>query len=157
VDAARAIGGLRLARRRGRRPAWGHYDTGSGTLAPHDPDDPEYQFPDLLRPAGDARLSVGDYARFALLHLRGLRGSPGLLSAATLQTLHTPNGEYALGWGVQRVAGATTSFRVGSAGTFAACVMIQPDRDIAVVILSNAGSDRAINAVQSAAIDVLTR
>jgi CubicO group peptidase (beta-lactamase class C family) len=135
---------------------WGHEDSGHGGLVPHDPDDPAEQFPDLYRPAGDAHLTIGDYARFALLHLRGLRGHPELLTAATFARLHTPNGNYALGWGVQPIAGATTQFHVGSAGTFVAVVMIQPDRDRAVVLLSNAGSDGAIQAVQAAAIELLS-
>ncbi len=136
---------------------WGHLDAGGGTLVPHDPDAPGEEFPDLLRPAGDAHMSIGDYARFARLHLRALRGHPELLSGPTFATLHAPNGSYAMGWGVQPVAGATTSFHVGSAGTFAVCVMLQADRDVAVVVASNAGSDGAITAVQAAAIQVLTR
>jgi len=134
---------------------WGHRDAGLGRLMPHDPDDPAYQFPALLRPAGDAHMSIGDYAKFALLHLRGLRGGPQLLSAPTFLKLHTPNGTYALGWGVQYLAGATTSYHVGSAGTFAVCVMIQPDRDLAVVIATNAGGSNAINAVQGACLQIL--
>ena len=134
---------------------WGHFDAGSGRLVPQDPDDPDGQFPDLLRPAGDAHLSVGDYARFARLHLRALRGHPELLSAATFQRLHTANGSYAMGWGVQPVGGATTWFHAGSAGTFGAIVMIQPGRDIAVVVLTNAGSNEAVLAAQDAAIELL--
>ena len=141
----------------GAAQPWGHEDSGHGTLSPHDPDDPAEQFPDLLRPAGDAHLSVGDYAEFARLHLRGLSGRPELLTAATFQRMHTPNGSYAMGWGVGTIAGATTSYHVGSAGTFAAVVMIQPGRDLAVVILSNAGNDRALEAVQAAAIELLAR
>ena len=136
---------------------WGHYDAGSGTFAPQDPDDPDGQFPDLLRPAGDAHLSVGDYAKFALLHLRAMRGHPELLGTATFQRLHTANGSYAMGWGVQPVGGTTTWFHAGSAGTFGAIVMIQPDRDVAVVVLTNAGSEDAILAAQSAAIELLSR
>jgi CubicO group peptidase (beta-lactamase class C family) len=135
---------------------WGHYNAGGGTLVPQDPDDPDGQFLDLARPAGEAHLSVGDYAKFARLHLRAMRGHPELLAAATFQRLHAANGSYAMGWGVQPVGGATTWFHAGSAGTFAAIVMIQPDRDVAVVILTNAGSEDAILAAQAAAIEVLT-
>jgi hypothetical protein len=102
-------------------------------------------------------MAIGDYARFARVHLRGLRGSPELLSAATLQRLHTPNGGYAMGWGVQTLTGTTTWVHVGSAGTFAVCAMIQPERDVAVVIATNAGSGGAVTAVQAAALEILTR
>jgi len=35
--------------------------------------------------------------------------------------------------------------------------MIQPDHDVAVVVLTNAGSDDAIMAVQAAAMELLAR
>lgn len=135
---------------------WGHQDAGNGALVPSDPDG-SYQFLDVLRACGDAYTSVGEYAEFVRLHLRGLRGQGALLTEATFQRLHTPNGPYALGWGATTIAGSRTSFHVGSAGTFAVAAFIQPDRDLAVVIASNAGSTRAIKAVQDAAIELLKR
>ncbi len=133
---------------------WGHYDVGNGTLAPLDPDDPAEQFPDLLRPAGNGHLSIGDYARFVKLHLRG---DPQLLSAASFQRLHTPNGSYAMGWGVGPLAGAVSSYHVGSSGTFGVVAVIQPERDLAVVVATNAGSEAALNAIQAAAVQLLAR
>ena len=135
---------------------WGHQDAGNGALVPSDPDG-SYQFLDVLRACGDAYTSVGEYAEFVRLHLRGLRGQGALLSEATFQRLHTPNGGYALGWGVTTIAGSRTSFHLGSAGTFAVAAFIQPDRDLAVVVASNAGSTRAITAVQEAALELLKR
>ena len=105
--------------------------------------------------AGNAYLSVGDYARFARLHLRAMRGHPELLTAATFQRLHAVKGSYAMGWEVQPLGGTTTWFHAGSAGTFGAIVMIQPARDAAVVVLTNAGSNEAIFAAQDAAIQLL--
>lgn len=135
---------------------WGHLDAGGGVLAPHDPDAGE-QFPAPWRPTGDAHTSIGDYAAFACLHLRGLRGSARLLSESTFRRLHAPKGAYAMGWGATRVNGADASYHVGSAGTFAVVVMIQPDRDVAVAVATNAGSDDAIDAIQEAAIEALDR
>ena len=136
---------------------WGHMEQGFGNLVPHDPDDPAYQFPVCMRPAGDAWMSVGDYMKFAVLHLRALRGDPQLLSAASFQKLHAANGAYAMGWGVQSnvVSAQPTWFHVGSAGTFAVCVMLQPDRDMAVVAASNAGNQPALYAVQTAPITIM--
>jgi hypothetical protein len=45
----------------------------------------------------------------------------------------------------------------GSAGGVGAIVMIQPDRDLALVVLPNAGSDDAILAAQAAAIELPAR
>ena len=59
--------------------------------------------------------------------------------------------------GVQPIGGHTTWFHAGSAGTFGAIVMIQPDRGTVVVVLANAGSDEAIPAAQDAAIELLSR
>jgi CubicO group peptidase (beta-lactamase class C family) len=134
---------------------WGHYGGGPDGPVPQDPDDPSERFPDLIRPAGDAHLAVGDYARFARLHLRAMRGHPELLSAASFRQLHAANGAYAMGWSVLSVGGATAWVHAGSNATFAAVVMIQPDRDIAVVVLTNAGSADAIQAAQSAASELL--
>jgi CubicO group peptidase (beta-lactamase class C family) len=134
---------------------WGHYGAGPDGLVPQDPDDPGGRFPDLIRPAGEADLAIGDYARFARLHLRALRGHPELLSAASFRRLHAANGTYAMGWNVLPVGGATAWVHAGSNATFAAVAMIQPDRDIAVVVLTNAGSADAIQAAQSAAAELL--
>jgi len=124
---------------------------------PLDPNDPADWFPDLLRPAGNAHLSIGDYAKFAMLHLQGLRGHPQLLSAASYQRLHAPNGAYAMGWLVGPLNRTISSFHAGSSGSFGAVVIIQPERDLAVVVVTNAGSSRAVEAIQKAAIELATR
>ncbi len=134
---------------------WGHYGGGPDGPVPQDPDDPGERFPELLRPAGDAHLAVGDYARFVRLHLRALRGRPELLSAASFRRLHAANGAYAMGWSVLPAGGVTTWLHTGSNASFAAVAMIQPDRDIAVVVLTNGGSADAIQAAQSAASELL--
>jgi len=38
---------------------------------------------------------------------------------------------------------ARTSVHLGSAGTFYALVAVQPERDLAVAVMTNAGGDRA--------------
>jgi CubicO group peptidase (beta-lactamase class C family) len=117
---------------------WGHFADGDGSLRPHDPDD-DYRLGAVLAPAGDVNSAIEPYARFVQAHLRGLRGTSSILSAATFAHLHTPDDEgFALGWGVQEFEGARTSTHSGSAETFYAVVVIQPDRDLAVAVCANA-------------------
>jgi len=132
---------------------WGHW-LEDGLLRPHDPHD-EYQLPSIIAPAGDVSMSIGDYARFVQLHLRGLRGRAELLSAATFRRLHTPTGYYAFGWAVVSVDGVASSSHDGSAGTFYVLVVIQPSRDLAVAVVTNAGHDEAAMAVSEAALALL--
>jgi CubicO group peptidase (beta-lactamase class C family) len=117
---------------------WGHFADDDGGLRPHDPDD-GYRLGAVLAPAGDANAAIESYARFVQLHLRGLRGAGSLLTADTFAHLHTPDDEgFALGWGVQEFEGARTSTHSGSADTFYAVVVVQPERDLAVAACANA-------------------
>jgi CubicO group peptidase (beta-lactamase class C family) len=137
---------------------WGHDEVGS-TFVPHPPDlatDP-LRMPAAIAPAGDLSLSVRDYARFVQLHLRGLRGRPELLSAASFTRLHTPTGNYAMGWGEIELDGERTATHDGSTGTFWATVWMQPGRDLAVAVLVNAGGSRAAAAATDAAVALLRR
>ena len=126
---------------------WGHHETRGGTK-PVDPRDADERLPPIIWPAGSVELSLEDYARFLQIHLRGLQGrDTPLLEAATIKHLHTspvtPPDKYGLGWGLQDFDGAPTSVHVGSAGTFYAITIIQPTRDLGVVVFANAGGDRA--------------
>ncbi len=58
--------------------------------------------PPALNPAGRAHMSAGDLMRFLDVHRRGAaREDTGYLSADSFARLHAPEGDYALGWGVQ--------------------------------------------------------
>ena len=119
---------------------WGHRER-QAEFVPHSPDD-DYQLDPFIAPAGDIHVNILDLARFAHLHLTGLRGKPTLLQAATFEKLHQPHGEYALGWYVQEIRGLPASTHSGSAETFYAGVIVYPGKDIAVVIAVNAAGDR---------------
>jgi CubicO group peptidase (beta-lactamase class C family) len=133
---------------------WGHERVAARWL-PNDPDAVANQFPAALTPAGNLSLSVSDYARFIQSQLRGLRDRGGTLAPSTYRYLHTPQGEFALGWLVKDIAGVRTSAHDGSAGTFYAIAAIQPDRDRAVIVLINAYSDAAANAANQLALKLL--
>jgi CubicO group peptidase (beta-lactamase class C family) len=116
---------------------WGHKFT-DGKLVPSDPAAPA---PALFEGAGGISMSIADYSVFLQAHLRGLRGQDGFLKAATVRDLHTPDGRYALGWGIQDFAGARSSLHAGGNGEYYALVAIQPSRDLAVALLTNDGRD----------------
>ncbi len=141
-----------------RRQPVGHWNLGAGLV----PGDPTYGAPTIIGPASDLNMSVNEFARFAQMHLRGLRGLPTLLSATTMTKMHTPIppegdlGPYALGWEVFDFNGVTTSAHDGTVEQFYAIVAVQPSRDLAVVVFANAGGYEGGNAVGSSVGRLLT-
>lgn len=127
----------------GAKQPWGHLSNADGTFMPLDPDIAENKLPKYFAPAGDLSMSMGDYAKFVQMHLRGLRGQQTLLRAETIQRMHTPpaNSDYALGWAVETRNGVKTSFYVGSLEPFLADVWVQPSRNRAVAVVTNTGTD----------------
>jgi CubicO group peptidase (beta-lactamase class C family) len=138
---------------------WGHEEE-EGESQPQDPDG-MYQLPAFLAPAGDVHMSVEDLARYAQAHLRGLQGRDTRLRLETFRKLHTgmsartdhPSFEgaaYALGWNVRPAGaapGAGVSDHTGGAGTFIAAVRIDPQQNLATVVMTNAGGASAARAV----------
>jgi CubicO group peptidase (beta-lactamase class C family) len=75
---------------------WGHDRDGRPVAG----NGPTVDNPPVLSPAGRVHCTIQDWARFIADQLRGARGEPALLQAASYQKLHTPplGGDYALGW-----------------------------------------------------------
>lgn len=125
--------------------------------------DPDYQLGPALAPAGDISLSILDYGRYLQAHLRGLRGRQDLLRPETYRFLHKPVGAnqegtgYALGWGVRDLDGVPTHGHSGSAGTFYIRLALQPTRDLAVAVVTNAGDEDAGEAVREAIRELMGR
>ena len=100
--------------------------------------------PPLIAPAGAVRLSMADWARFAIDQMAGEKGRGALLPAAAYRALHTPQGETsaALGWGVRETWPATSPVRLlmhaGSNGHWNALIALAPDLDGGVLIAANA-------------------
>ena len=125
--------------------------------------------PPMLGPAGTAHVWVLDFARWAGWNAgRGRRG-PALLQPETLATLHavrvrapprpdappgTPDaGGYGLGWGVVAFPWSDRPLLAhnGSNGMNLAKILVDTDRDLGVVILTNIGgkaAEEAATAVQ---------
>lgn len=110
--------------------------------------------PPSLGPAGTVHCSMADWGKFLFVHLAGARGEPTLLSAASIERLHTPpeNGDYAGGWGVgeRPWAGGLVLTHSGTNTTFFATTWLAPVRNTTMVVVTNIGGDDAAAAVNEA-------
>jgi CubicO group peptidase (beta-lactamase class C family) len=128
---------------------WGHVQDGSGALVAVPPS--FGSVPEVIAPAGDLSFSIRDYARFVQLHLRAMLGRPQVLADSTFDVLHEPVGEYAMGWAPVSLGGRAMLMHDGSAGTFYAFVLLDPARQRAYALFTNA----AATGVDSAFTEVL--
>jgi CubicO group peptidase (beta-lactamase class C family) len=124
----------------------GHVRRGGRVVA--QPLDDSYMLPVVLWPAGAVNSSIGDLARYAADHLKGLRGERALLPRAMYERLHrTLRGDaegFTLGWGVRRdPRWGVVHYGAGSGGTFFVRIVIVPDLDAAIVVASNSGDAAA--------------
>lgn len=120
---------------------------GPGGLSPLPLDHP-YRLLPALAPAGDVHCSISDFARFAQFHLAGIVGrlqpAPGQerppVSHAQFMKMHLATGQFAMGWLSARRGDSQLTWHNGSAGTFFALMTLDPDNDIGVVVITNAGT-----------------
>ncbi len=112
--------------------------------------------PPAIAPAGRVHCSIGDWARYAALHLRGpAEGGLGLSPEAFVR-LHAPLGgaasEYALGWGVvDRPWGGRVLTHAGSNTMWYCVAWLAPEKGLGVLIATNQGGDAAAQACDEAA------
>jgi CubicO group peptidase (beta-lactamase class C family) len=73
------------------------------------------------------------------MHLQGLQGRATLVSKDTMTRLHTPpvGGAYACGWLEESAYGGRTSWHDGSAGSFVAFMLLDPQRSLAFAGVTN--------------------
>lgn len=123
-----------------------------GELAGHDGDTPEYGLmadnPPVDAPAGEVRLTLHDWATFAIDQMDGDRGKGRLLKTATYRMLHTGQAGtiYGLGWGVRTsLNGVSGRFLThgGSNGYWDAIIVLEPDKENGFLIVANSASDSA--------------
>ncbi len=118
-------------------------------------------------PAGLAHMTIGDWAKFVALHLRGNPANPhayaALLKTETFAALHTPmpGEEYASGWVVVTRPWAKGDrpddigralMHPGSNGMWYSTAWIAPEIDFAMLIACNQGGDKAAKANDEAAV-----
>jgi CubicO group peptidase (beta-lactamase class C family) len=102
-----------------------------------------------IGPGGIVHCTVGDWAKFVGMHL----GRKKILKPETFEKLHTPNGDYAMGWIVGKRGWAKGPI-ISHAGTntmWYAVVWAAPQDNFAVLVMCNQGGDSAAKACDEAA------
>ncbi len=108
-----------------------------------------FEIQEILDPAGDISMSIGDYAKFIQANLQGVRGKDNFLKANTYEYVHYGRENYAMGWIRLEKDGVHISTHDGSAGTFYSSSIIYKEKDLAIVIFVNASNIYATKAVYS--------
>jgi CubicO group peptidase (beta-lactamase class C family) len=117
---------------------------------------PDAENPMAIGPAGIVHCSIGDWAKFIALHLRGAEGDARLLKPETFEKLHTPPVKepkaYAMGWAIAERdwANGVVLNHSGSNLVWFAITWIAPKRDFAVLVTCNQGGDEAEKACRDA-------
>lgn len=148
----------------------GHATLSDGTLKPMLAG-PDGDNPLVIGPAGTVHLSVLDFAAWAGWNAGEGRRGPALVRAETLRKLHTKvidmpprpdakpgtpsQGGYGLGWGIVTMPFSPEPFvfHGGSNEMNLANIMLQPNSDFGMVLMTNrsgAPADQALNAVAEA-------
>ncbi|MGZ3744221.1 MAG: serine hydrolase domain-containing protein, partial [Pseudobdellovibrionaceae bacterium] len=135
---------------------WAHQVTPSG-IQPVLVDNPE-----TIGPAATVHCSMQDWAKFIQLHIDGFNGKPALLTTASFSKLHTsyPGQEYTYGGWIksQRAwANGTVFTHDGSNTLNYATVWWAPNRNLAVMAVSNIGAPSGQSACQEALVPLLSK
>lgn len=131
---------------------WGHV-LREGKLTPIEPG-PMADNPPAIAPAGTVHCTLSDWGRFVALHLRGSKEDTPLLKRDAFHRLHTPSrgADYAMGWIVtQREWGGTVLTHAGSNTMWYGVVWMAPQKDFAVLAVTNLGDPAATHACDEAA------
>lgn len=117
--------------------------------------------PAVMGPAGNAHMTPRDFARWASWNAGEGKRGPQLVSAETLKKLHTPIigtppgmkeepgtpklGKYAMGWGqvVYPWSDKTFLMHGGSNGMNLAWMVVLPEQDLALVLMTNISGEKA--------------
>ena len=135
----------------------GHWSRAAG----FDPEQPTPAHEDRLAiaPAGLVHVTLDDFAAYLQAHLAGERGGTGILTTDSWHTLHAQVVRpYALGWEVvpsfQELNAAGFGHNGSNNRWFAAC-WVSPSLDVAALVITNGGGERAQAAI--AALDLQLR
>jgi len=136
---------------------WGHGANGKAVNG----NGPAIDNPPVSGPASRVHCKLADWAKFVADQLRGARGEPALLKPETYRILHTPpfGGDYALGWGVvdHEWGGGKVLTHAGSNMMNYAMVWIAPQKDSAVLVVTNQGGQAAATACDKASAALINR
>jgi CubicO group peptidase (beta-lactamase class C family) len=132
---------------------WGHMDDDAGchSIEPgFDADNPP-----VIGPAATVHSAMGDWGRYAALHLRGARGESGLLlTPESFRELHRDRYRQGYGLGWSRVqsewAKGVALMHAGANSYWYAEIWIAPARDAAFLVAANCGCLGALQACSMA-------
>lgn len=127
---------------------WGHKRLGAIKLAA-DPNEGGADNPPWMAAAGTMHMRLDDLLLYAQAHLDAGEREDSLLSSDTFSRLHTPvMGDYAYGWIVQRRDFGNGEEPViwhnGSNTMWYALLVLLPERNAAIVLATNDGSQTAL-------------
>lgn len=120
---------------------WGHWMEGDTLVAL--PPATSYNLR-LGEPAGDISMPLADYAKFIQLNLQGLAGRDNILKAETYEFLHYGFPGYAIGWGNVKSGRKQLSEQVGSAGTFYCYALLDREKKVGYIVISNSAAPKAV-------------
>jgi len=149
----------------------GHRPRPDGTLKPMLAG-PNGDNPEIIGPAGTVHLSIRDFAIWAGWNAGQGRRGPPLVSADTMRKLHTPvidipprpdakpgtppPGRYGFGWGTVTMpfSPEPVLFHGGSNEMNLAYIMLQPEWDFAMVLMTNVGGTKADEALRAVSAEL---
>lgn len=139
---------------------WGHEATPGGLLA-RDPGSPEADDAAAYGPARTVNASLEAYAQFVIAQLEGARGGDNVVTAETYEKIQTEVGgnAYALGWGVgvRDFASGIVFQHEGTNLRWYTTAWLAPERDAAMVAVTNAGGTAALLAINEAIVALIGR
>lgn len=111
--------------------------------------------PAAITPAGRAHMSMDDWARFLMLHVRDSDGS--IVSEATMRELHRPElNDYAMGWRTAKRGWGGEVLTHGGSNTMWFCVTwISPEKHFGVAVATNTAAHDAAKAADEAAFALI--
>ncbi len=121
---------------------WGHRvkEKGSRDLIAVDPGSPGADNPPAISPAGRVHMTMGDWAKYLMLHVRRGEGEPSIMKRAAFDMMQTPSQgrEYAWGWGTaSRPWGGKVLTHSGSNTMWFCVAWVSPEKGFGVLVVTN--------------------
>lgn len=112
--------------------------------------------PPAIGPGGTVHASIGDWAEFAALHLRGVKDGGLDIAASTFARMHAPPADglepYAMGWmALERRWGGRVLTHSGSNTMWFCVAWLSPEKEFGVLVATNQAGDSATKACDEAA------
>jgi CubicO group peptidase (beta-lactamase class C family) len=96
--------------------------------------------PPAISPAGRVHMTMGDWAKYLMLHLRRGEGEPAIMKRASFDLMHTPpqGQEYAWGWGTtSRPWGGKVLTHSGSNTMWYCVTWVSQEKGFGVLVVTN--------------------